>query len=95
MKSSQSVEVPSLHVDIGDRGGQNKDAVQLTHSVRRKVDTNAVEEGMFQSVSSSGRVHLNMKYVACIGGTTILMGINSGMAASNASSATNRLVTSL
>ena len=48
-----AIEIPCVNVDVIDRRCQHEDAVQLTHSVGRQVDRNAVEQGVLQSLLRS------------------------------------------
>ena len=65
-EAQDSVEIPREHVDVIDGGGEDEDAIQLSHAVRGKVDLDAVEEGVFQVRL---RVHLNVEDVTCVGKT--------------------------
>jgi hypothetical protein len=58
-----AIEIPRVNVDVVDRRCQHEDAVQLTHSVGRQVDPNAVEQGVLQSLLRS--MDPNMENRAC------------------------------
>jgi hypothetical protein len=55
-----AVQVPRVNVDVVDRGRENEDSIQLPDPVCREVDSDAVEQSMFQPLLWS--VDSDMEY---------------------------------
>ncbi len=61
-KSLDPVQVPGMHVDVVDRGRKDDDAIELSDTVGRKVDSDAVQESVLET--AEGRVDSHMEDIA-------------------------------
>ena len=53
------IQIPRVDVDVVDWGGENKNSVQLSDSMCRKIDADTVEQSMLQP--TLGCVYANME----------------------------------